>query len=183
MKATVLNHLQTEHRCLLSQAGRIQRRLDQIREGSPPDYAALAERTRLLRDHYVGVHAPKDSAVVDKLARGSHGLENILTPFLSAHAAAFLEHLEEFEAGLQAVLCEHPVPRERLVSRGEAALRHLRQQIDTEETATFPWARRRLAESDWSDIAASEPDSARDWAGAGCEAAGTARPSDARRPA
>lgn len=170
MKRVVLSHLQSEHRCLLGHAERIQHQLNQIREGSVPDYVLLADRVRFLKDHYASVHAPKDGELVARLAKGSGNLENILTPFLNAHGWAFLEHLEAFEAGLQAVLCEHPVARERLLHHGNAALRHLREQIATEESATFPWARSRLEESDWVDIAASGRRPSAGLAGAGCEA-------------
>lgn len=182
MKPAALNDLQNEHQCLLGQAEQIEHQLDRIREGARPDYALLTDRVRFLKDHYVGVHGPKDDVLVGKLVEGSDSVSGILTPFLNAHASAFLEHLDTLETDLQAVLCERLVPRALLLYHGDNALRHLRQQIATEESATFPWARKRLAERDWRQIGRSIRAVSRGSSGDDCAAAAELFPGSRQAP-
>ncbi len=153
MKSDILNTLQTEHQCLLDQAAQIQEQLDWIRDGYDPDYVLLNDRIRFLTEHYIEVHAPKDEALVQELLGGSGNLGAVMTPFLNAHAVAFLENLDELEADLQAVLCERMVSRDGLLRRGDRALHHIREQIATEEAGPFPWARSSLQTRDWINVA------------------------------
>lgn len=181
MNPDTLNTLQTEHQCLLGQAEQIEEQLDRIRSGYDTDYVLLHDRIHFLKEHYIGVHCPKDKALVQKLLSDAGNLGAIMTPFLNAHAAAFLSSVDAMEADLQAVLSEQMVSREDLLQCGDRALHHLREQIATEETGPFPWARRRLEAQDWMDIARENGTVSRDRQEADCSEVGVLFPGLANR--
>lgn len=90
MGTNALNGLVIEHQCLLSQAREIGDQIGQVRAGSNTDYLLLADRVRFLKRQYIQVHHPKDDAVIQKLVGDDDCLDAVMSPFLNAHAAAFL---------------------------------------------------------------------------------------------
>lgn len=177
MNPSTFNQLSAEHRCLLVLAANLDEQTAALPGGAHTDLRAMHDQARRLREFYTRAHGPKDDAVVAKVLEDARGVRSLMTPFLRTDANGFLRSLLALETALQAAMLGQIVATETIVEHTDEAMRHLRAQIAMEESATYPWARRRLGPRGrlelareialigerWPDDPCAEPASAAAW--------------------
>ena len=145
--ATIIDHLETDHRNFAGLLKILDRELDRIAAIEEPDYSLMSQILDYLLTYPDQVHHPKEDLIYQMLLRKLPGIRDSLEDLEQDHVV-LARLTRDFANTLRDVVAGEPVMRDDLLNAGRTFVETYKNHMLNENTGVFKLARQHLPSLD-----------------------------------